>query len=63
MDKKYSTNFETFFTKISIADLQQLRYPKNGVKMTFDVPNDDFGNFEHNICCEFRARELFTQDS
>ena len=60
MDKKYYTNFETFFIKISIEALLQLLYPQKRVKMTFNTPNNNFGNFEHNICCEFRARELFT---
>ena len=59
MDKKYYTNFETFFIKISIEALLQLLYPQNGVKMTLNVPKKNFGNFEHSICCEFRARELF----
>ena len=60
MDKKHFSNFKTFLVKISIEDLWQLLYPQKGVKMTFNVPNDNFGNFEQNICFEFRARELFT---
>ena len=59
MDKKYSTNFKTFLIKISIKDFWDLQYPQNGVKMTLNFPNNNFGNFEHNICSEFRARKLF----
>ena len=60
MDKKCSTNFETFFIEISIEDLLQLLYPQNRVKITFKFLKNVFGKFEHNICSEFRARELFT---
>ena len=58
--KKTSQDFETFSIKTSIGDLWQLPYPKNGVKMTFNFPNDIFGKFEQDVCSVFRARELFT---
>ena len=60
MDKKYFSNFETSLIKISIEDLWQLLYPQNRVKMAFKFLKNIFGKFEHNICSEFRARELFT---
>ena len=57
--KKISPDFETFSIKISIEDLWQLSYPKNGVKMTFNFPNDIFGKFEQDVFSVLSARELF----